>query len=292
MEYILEVENLRKSFSDSGFALKDISFSVPYGSIVGFIGENGAGKTSTMGNILGTLKSDSGRIKAFGEEISDTKKELNEHIGVVYDSMNFPGNLDVIKLSKVMNNIYKNWNNDTYFHYINLFSLPKKQKIKSFSKGMSMKIALAVALSHDAKLLILDEATSGLDPVAREEMLDVFLEFVKDKKRSILLSSHITSDIEKVADELIFIKNGKIVLKMNTKELLNNYAIVQCKPNDLDEILENSISLYKGNDNYIEVLVSNKKELHAKYIKKNFTINDITLLLMKGETKNEGTHTK
>ncbi|MGG0383423.1 ABC transporter ATP-binding protein [Priestia endophytica] len=289
MEHALEVENLQKSFSKSGFSLKDISFSVPYGSIVGFIGENGAGKTSTMGTILGTLRKDSGYIRAFGEEMSDEKNELKEHIGVVYDSMNFPGNLDVTKLGKVMKHVYKNWNSETYSHYIDVFSLPKKQTIKSFSKGMSMKVSLAVALSHDAKILILDEATAGLDPVAREDVLDVFSEFVKDQKRSIFLSSHITSDIEKIADQLVFIKKGEIVLRVSTEELLNNYTIVQCKAHDVEAIAEESISIRKRDNGMFDILLPYSKELPLQYQNKDFTIDDITLLLMKGDMKREGT---
>ncbi|KYG29823.1 ABC transporter ATP-binding protein [Priestia endophytica] len=289
MEHALEVENLQKSFSNSSFSLKDISFAVPYGSIVGFIGENGAGKTSTMGTILGTLRKDSGYIRAIGEEMSDEKHELKEHIGVVYDSMNFPGNLDMTKLGKVMKHVYKNWNSETYSHYIDVFSLPKKQAIKSFSKGMSMKVSLAVALSHDAKILILDEATAGLDPVAREDILDMFSEFVKDQKRSILLSSHITSDIEKIADQLVFIKKGEIVLRVSTEELLNNYTIVQCEAHDVEAIVEKSISVRKRDNHMVDVLLPYNKELPLQYRKKDFTIDDITLLLMKGDVKREGT---
>lgn len=283
MKYILEIENLNKSYPNSNFELKDVSFSLPYGAIAGFIGENGAGKTTTMGSIIGTLKKDSGYIKVFGEEMDFTKKKIKENIGVVFDNMNFSGNLDVMKLSKVLRGVYQQWDNEKFFHYIDRFSLPKKQKITGFSRGMSMKLSIAVALSHDAKLLILDEATSGLDPVAREEILEVFLDFVKDKNHTILLSSHITSDIEKVADSLIFIKKGQIILKVSKDELLNNYAVVQCKQNELKEINENSIIAYKNKEDHVEVLVSNKNNLPAGVHKKNFSIDDITLLLMKGE---------
>ncbi len=283
LEYALEIEELCKSFSKSRFALKNISFSVPYGSITGFIGENGAGKTSTMGAILQTLHIDSGSIKIFGERIAEAKKEINNHIGVVYDVMNFSGNLDVIKLSKVFRYLYRNWDNQEYFNYIELFSLPKKQKINSFSRGMAMKLSIAVALSHGARLLILDEATSGLDPVGREDVLEALLKFVRDQKGAILLSSHITSDIEKVADTLVFIKKGEIVLKTSKNDLLNNYAIIQCKEHELNDLRLNGIIAYKNQTDYVDVLVSNKNELPSKFHKKNFSIDDITLLLMKGE---------
>lgn|SRR5699024_5297844 len=285
MANILEVKNLNKVYSDSDFQLKDVTFSIPYGSIVGFIGENGAGKTTTMGTILGTLKKNSGYIEIFGDSMNDRNTDLKEGIGVVLDSMNFSANLDVAKLSKVMSGIYQQWDHEKYDDYIDLFSLPKKLKIKEFSRGMSMKLSLAVALSHNAKLLILDEATAGLDPVAREDLLEVFLDFVKDKQRSILLSSHITSDIEKVADDLIFIKKGEIILKVGKEELLDNYAILQCDLSKLKEIEKSSMIAYKNKGDDVDVLVANKNDLPVGFhqYKKNFSIDEMTMLLMRGE---------
>lgn len=283
MENILEVNNLNKAYPNSDFQLKDVTFSIPCGSITGFIGENGAGKTTTMGTILGTLKRNSGNIKILGETMDDNKTTIKEDIGVVFDSMSFSGNLNVTKLSKVMNGVYQQWDHAKYEHYTDLFSLPKKQKIQGFSRGMSMKLSLAVALSHDAKLLILDEATAGLDPVAREELLEVILDFVRDKQRSILLSSHITSDIEKIADNLIFIKKGEIVLKAGKEELLNNYAILQCHSIELSNIDEKIIVAYKNKGADVEVLISNKHNLSTAFPQKNFSIDDITMLLMRGE---------
>ncbi|WP_369900777.1 ABC transporter ATP-binding protein [Bacillus manliponensis] len=283
MEHILEIEQLRKSYPNSSFELKNISFSVPYGSIVGFIGENGAGKTTTMGTIIGGLKKDSGYIKVLGEEIDDHEIENRENIGVVFDDMSFAGNLDVHKLSKVMRNIYQQWKDEKFFYYIRKFSLPKNQKIKSFSRGMSMKLSIAVALSHEPKLLILDEATSGLDPVVREEILDVFLEFVKDKKHSILLSSHIISDIQKAADQLVFIKKGEIILTVDKEKLLNNYGIVTCEKSEFYTLDKSDIVTYKQSGEYVEVLVSNKNSIPAGLTAKSFSIDDITMLLLKGE---------
>ena len=283
MENILEIKHLRKSYPNSNFKLEDISFSVPCGSIVGFIGENGAGKTTTMGTIIGGLKKDSGSIKILGEEMDSTKISKKEDIGVVFDDMNFSNNLDVDKLSKVMKNIYHQWNQEKFYHYIERFSLPKKQKIKDFSRGMSMKLSIAVALSHDPKLLILDEATSGLDPVVREEILDVFLDFVGDKKRAILLSSHIISDIEKIADYLIFIRKGKIILQAEKQELLNDYTIVRCHKNEVATLKELNIVNYRRIGEEIEVLFSNKNSLPSKLNTMDFSVDNITMLLLKGE---------
>ncbi|WP_042147389.1 ABC transporter ATP-binding protein [Paucisalibacillus sp. EB02] len=289
MENILEVENLNKIYSDSHFELKDITFSIPYGSIVGIIGENGAGKTSTMAAILGTSKKDSGTIKIFNQEMDYLNNKLKERIGVVFEQMNFSNNVNVVQLSNVLSHIYQKWDKEKYFHYIDTFSLPKKEKVGNFSRGMSMKLSIAVALSHNTKLLILDEATAGLDPKARNEMLDVFLDFVKDKNQSILLSSHITSDIEKIADELIFIKKGEIVLQTSKNELLDNFAIVQCKPTEWKQIDSNVTVSYRNKEHMLEVLVSDKHSLPASFQIKEYSLDEITLLLMEGD-HHEGTN--
>lgn len=283
MEFILEVKDLKKVYPDSNFALKDISFAIPYGSIVGFIGENGAGKTTTMGTILGTLKKDGGSIHLFGENIEESKIDIKEDIGVVFDGMNFSGNLNVTQLENVLRHIYQQWDQEKYFHYIDLFSLPRKETINGFSRGMSMKLSIAVALSHDAKLLILDEATAGLDIVAREEILDVLADFVKDHGRAILLSSHIMSDIEKIADQLIFIKKGEIILHVRKDELLQNYAVVTCYPSEFEKIDHRIVVAFQNKLDKIEVLVSDKHQLPPSIQKKNASVDNISLLLMKGE---------
>lgn len=280
---ILEVEQLNKQYRDSAFALTDVSFSVPYGSIVGFIGENGAGKSTTMGSILGTLRKDTGSIQIFGEEMDSDNKNMKENIGVVFDDIHLSGGLTVNKLGKVFQNIYQQWDQKTFEAYTTLFSLPKNQKISGFSRGMSMKISVAVALSHDAKLLILDEATAGLDPAGRDELLDVLKEFVKGGNRSILLSSHITSDIEKIADSLIFIKGGKILLKIDKQILLEQYGILQCQDHELDQLDDHFIIAIKNNGDMVDVLVSDRHQVPQSMQTKKFTIDDITLLLMRGE---------
>ncbi|QQK81296.1 ABC transporter ATP-binding protein [Salicibibacter cibi] len=283
MSSILEVEQLNKQYSGSSFALKDVSFAIPYGSIVGFIGENGAGKSTTMGSILGTLQKDSGSIHIFGEEMDPDKRDIKESIGVVFDDIHLPGGITVDKLGQVFNKIYQQWNQETFDHYIDFFSLPKAKQISGFSRGMSMKLSVAVALSHDAKLLILDEATAGLDPTGRDELLDVLKTFVAGAGRSILLSSHITSDIEKIADSLIFIKNGELLLKVKKQTLLNQYAILQCEQHEIEQIEQDLIITYKKSGDGMEVLVSDRKQVPAPIKSKAFSIDDITLLLMRGE---------
>ena len=202
VENILEVQQISKTYKKSNFTLGQISFSLPYGAILGFVGENGAGKTTTIGCILNTVVKDSGTVKLFGREMLDSDTEIREKIGVVYDGDNFPDFFTAKQLSRVMKGLYKQWDDALFQKYLEDFHLPVKQKFKYYSKGMTMKLAIAAALSHHPQLLILDEATSGLDPVMRDEMLDVFLEFVQEEDHSILLSSHITGDLEKVADYL------------------------------------------------------------------------------------------
>lgn len=286
MDNILEIKNLNKQYTHSNFSLTDVTFSVPYGSIMGFIGENGAGKTSTINSILNIISPDSGTIKIMGKTLSDTSFELKENIGVVFDAPNFSHSLTPRKLNNVMKLLYHQWDSQQYFSYISLFNLPINKQIKTFSKGMTMKLSLAVALSHKPKFLILDEATSGLDPIVREEILDIFLDFVGDSQHSILLSSHITSDLEKIADYLTFIHRGEIILTIKKDELLYNYGILRCKSTDLPKIDYHDIITYRKKDYQIDILIKNKNVLKRKYphhIIDDVLIDEAMLLLVKGE---------
>ena len=228
MTYALNLNNVSKKYKNSNFYLDNISFSVPSGSIMGFVGENGAGKTTTIGCILNTLSIDSGSIQILGKEINNTNTKLKEEIGIVYDGDNFPSYLSAGQISNIMSGIYTKWDESLFQSFLNRFKLNEKQKIEKYSKGMTMKLAIAVALSHHPKLLILDEATSGLDPIMRDEILDIFLDFVSSEEHSILLSSHITSDLEKIADYITFIHDGKIILSDKKDNLIYNYAIIRC----------------------------------------------------------------
>ena len=285
MNYALKLNNGTKTYKNSDFSLKKVSFSLPSGSVMGFVGENGAGKTTTIGCILQTLFKDSGTIQILGREMTDANVEIRENIGVVYDGDNFPGYLSAEQLSNIMNGIFKQWDDKLFQNYINSFHLSKKQKIKTYSKGMTMKLALAVALSHHPKLLILDEATSGLDPVMRDEILDVLLEFVGDEDHSILLSSHITSDLEKIADYITFIHNGKIILTETKDNLIYNYGILRCKEKQVELIEPEDIIVYRKRDYQTDILVSNMSIAERKYpgvIIDHVTIDEIMLMLVKG----------
>ena len=286
MENILELQQICKSFPKSNFILDKLSFSLPYGSILGFVGENGAGKTTTIGCILNTVRKDSGTVKLFGKEMLDTDTDIREKIGVVYDGDNFPGFWSAKQLSQVMEGIYTQWDNALFQKYLENFHLPVKQKIKNYSRGMTMKLAIAVALSHHPQLLILDEATSGLDPIMRDEMLDVFLEFVQEESHSILLSSHITSDLEKVADYITFIHNGKLILTASKNDLVYHYAVMRCRESQFLALDPGDIIAYRKRDFQIDVLVDNGKEAQRKYkdaVVDHVSVDEIMLLLVKGE---------
>ena len=286
MNSTLILKNVNKKYEKSNFAIKDISFSVPEGSIVGFIGENGAGKSTTMNCILNVIRRDSGTIKIFGREMTDEDIDIRENIGVVYDSNNFPEYLTAKQLADILGRIYSKWDDFCFEQFLRRFGLPESQKIKSYSRGMSMKLAIAVALSHDSKLLILDEATSGLDPIMRDEILDVLLEFVKQENHSILLSSHITSDLEKIADYIVFIHNGEIILNKTKDELIYEYGVIRCSENDFYNILPEDILSSMKKDYQIDVLIKNKKLMEKKYknlIIDSVSLDEIMLLLAKGE---------
>lgn len=286
MDNILELDQVCKTFPKTNFTLDHISFSVPYGSIMGFVGENGAGKTTTIGCVLNTVSKDSGTIKIFGKEFADTDTKLKEKIGVVYDGDNFPAYWTAEQLSDVMEGLYTNWDDELFKTYLNDFRLLPNQKIKSYSRGMTMKLAVAAALSHHPQLLILDEATSGLDPIMRDDMLDIFLEFVQDENHSILLSSHITSDLEKIADYITFIHNGKLIMAASKNDLLYNFAVMRCKESQFLELDPGDILAYRKRDYQIDVLVSNGKEIRRKYrnaVVDHVSVDEIMLLLVKGD---------
>lgn len=286
VEHILQLEHVSKFFPRCDFKLEDVSFSLPYGSIMGFVGENGAGKTTTVGCILGTLRRNSGAVKLFGAEMADGDTGMREKIGVVYDGDNFPAYWTAEQLSRVMSGLYKSWDEPLFQQYLVDFQLPAKQKIKHYSRGMSMKLAMAAALSHHPQLLILDEATSGLDPIMRDEMLDVFLDFVQQENHSILMSSHITSDLEKVADYITFIHQGKILLTASKNDLAYRYAVMRCRESQFQTMDPKDILAYRRRDLQTDVLVPDGKEAQRKYsgtVIDRVALDEIMLLLVKGE---------
>ena len=283
-DYSLKVENLSKKYDD--FLLDKVSFYVPKGNIVGLIGENGAGKSTTINTMLDIIERDFGDVYILNSEKNKISNIIREKIGVVFDGNNFPEDLTPQKLNNVLKAIYTNWEEKKFSEFIEKFNLPKNKKIKNFSRGMKMKLSISVALSHKAELLILDEATSGLDPIVRDDILDILLDFVQDEKNSILISSHITSDLEKVADYIVFIHKGKVIFEETKDNLIYNYGIMKCKTKEFDSVEKKDIIRFRKMDYGYEILVKNKNELERKYpniAMDNIKIEDIMLMYVKGE---------
>ena len=284
MENVLEIKNLCKQYKE--FALKNIHLCVPKGMIMGFIGENGAGKTTTIKAILNIIHKDIGEIKVFGLDTEKHERKIKEEIGVVLEDSFVSDYLNPMDIHKIMRNIYQNWDEKLYFQYIEEFKLPKKKKVREYSSGMKMKLKIAVALSHHPKFLILDEPTSGLDPVARNEILDIFQDFIQDEENSIFISSHITSDLEHIADYITFISHGEIVFSKTRDELLEKYGIVKCSEEDFHKIAQKDYINYKKNRYEYAILVKDKLEFQKQYdlpIIDRPTLEEIMLIQMKGE---------
>lgn len=282
MENVLEIKNLSKRYHE--FALKNVSFSLPKGCIMGLVGENGAGKSTTIKLLLNLIRRDGGEVKILGKNNLNHEKEIKEDIGVVFDESNFPDNMNTMDISLVMSNIYRNWDRKLFDGYLERFSLPPQKKVKDYSRGMKMKLSIAAALSHHPKFLILDEPTSGLDPMVREEILDIFLEFIQDEEHSILISSHIISDLEKIADYITFIHKGKILFSEAKDQLLEDYGILKCSHMELDQIDQGVIISYRKNQFGVEALVKRKK-LKSKFLIDPAGIEDIMLFYSKGVGK-------
>lgn len=260
---VIKVKNVTKDYGD--FKLDNISFEVPKGSVCGFIGQNGAGKTTTIKIILDVINVDAGEIFVFGQDIKKYSAKLREDIGVVFDEMGFHEFMTGKDINVMMKNIYKNWDEEVFFEYLKRFSLPTKKQCGSFSRGMRMKLQIAVALSHNAKLLIMDEPTSGLDPIVRNEMLQIFREYVVEEDHTILLSSHITGDLEKLADEVVFINGGKIILSGNKDDIIERHGLLKCKKDELPDINEAFIVNAQLGAFGVEVLVNDRNACMKHY---------------------------
>ena len=275
----IEVKNLNKKFED--FQLKDINIEVPKGKIVGLIGENGAGKTTLIKCILGAMFKNSGEVKLFDKDYDDS---LKDDIGVVYDNSFIIETYNIKDLNLIMKNIYKNWDQKLFFKYIEEYKLPLKKEIRKLSTGMKKKLEIITAICHHPKVLILDEPTSGLDPVIRSEVLDIFQDFVNNNDNSILLSTHITSDLEHIADNVIFISKGKIVFDRPLKEIKDDYIVLDVDKEEFKNINKKDIIKYKENRLDYQVLIHEKSmnAKYKKYIKRITTLDDIMLMYIRG----------
>ncbi len=249
----LEIKNLTKSYP--GFTLDKLNLTLPSGCIMGLIGENGAGKSTTIKLILDMIHKDSGSITILGKDNSDSIELTKEDIGVVMDEVGIPECLTVKQVGKVMKNTFRNWDDAEYARLVQKLALPDQKQFKAFSRGMKMKLGIAIALSHNAKLLILDEATSGLDPVVRDEVVEMFSDFTRAENHSILISSHIVSDLEKLCDYVAFLHKGKLLLCEEKDQLLSEYGLVHCTAEELQDIPSDAIKYRKENPYGVEVMV-------------------------------------
>lgn len=275
----IEINGLTKSYDD--FKLDSITMNVPKGSIVGLVGENGAGKTTTINLIMDAIKRDSGSVKVLGIDNKDKRfTRLKNDIGIVLDEAYYPEILNANDVNRIMKHTYYNWDERIYYEYINRFHLPTNKKFKDYSRGMKMKLAISVAMSHNAKLLILDEATSGLDPMVRDEVLQIFNEFTRDEEKTVLLSSHIVSDLEKICDYIAFIHKGRLIFMEEKDRVLNDYSLINISKDSVLDIPDEAIVGVRENKYSTELLV--KKELVNKSFKsEHFTLEDIILFMAK-----------
>ena len=284
MEFNLEVINLVKNYSD--FHLKEINIKLPKGKIIGLIGENGSGKTTTIKAILNLMTYDKGSIKIFDKDSRYLTKEEREKIGIVLDDSFFLPILNVNDINKLMKNFYHNWNEKLYYETIKKFKIPCNKPLKEFSSGMKMKIKVLCAIAHEPKLLILDEPTNGLDPIFRYEIIELFNNFVSNGENSILMTTHITSDLEHLADEIIFIDEGSIILDVPKEKIDNEYGIVEILEDDITKIKKEDYLKCLKYKNECNLLVNPRNEFHKKYPKldeRKPTLEEMMLMLVKGE---------
>ena len=279
--YAIEIKDLVKQFDN--FKLGPINLTIPKGTIVGYIGQNGAGKSTTIKLLLGLLNKDSGEIKIL-DEINPSSVGFKDKLGIVFDDLLVPEEMTLIDVEKFCSRVYSKWNKNSFYKFKEKFNLPEKKIIKNYSRGMKMKLSMAVALSHNAELLILDEATSGLDPIVREEILDLLLDFMQDENHTILISSHILSDLEKVADYIAFINDGKILFMETKDELKENYGICTLSNEEVTSIDEEAIVGRRVHSFGQELLVK-KNLIPNGIIFQKPSIEDIMIYFVKGVKK-------
>jgi ABC-2 type transport system ATP-binding protein len=277
----IEIKNVNKSFGD--FAIQNLNFELPQGAICGLVGENGAGKSTTIRLLMGALRPDSGEISVLGVDTRSPEfQQVKEDVGVVMDEAYFPETLNAKQVGSIMADTYARWDAETYDGFIRRFDLPLTKAFKDYSRGMTMKLAIAVALSHNPRLLVLDEATSGLDPIVRDEILELFSEFTRDEEHSILISSHIVSDLEKLCDYIAFLHKGQLRFCMEKDALRDEYGIVSCTKVQLANLPREAVCGVEESPYGVRVLV--KRELVSSALQMDRpNIEDVILFLVKGE---------
>ena len=277
----IQLSHINKSFGD--FAIRDLCLEVPSGTICGLVGENGAGKSTTIRLLMGALRPDSGSARVLGSDVSSPEfRAVKEDIGVVLDEAYFPESLNAVQVGRIMAGTYRRWDQGLYDGYLKRFDLPLKKQFKDFSRGMRMKLAIAVALSHQPKLLVLDEATAGLDPIVRDEVLDLFNEFTREEDHSILISSHILSDLEKLCDYIAFLHKGDLLFCEEKDRLLEEYGIFEDSRENLDCLMPEAV-VAREETRYGGVRALVKRDLApAGFRMEKPTVEDVVLFLVKG----------
>ena len=284
MENILEVIDVEKNFRD--FSLSHVTFSLPKGSIMGFVGANGAGKSTTIKLILNVIRRDGGEIRVFGKDNLQNELEIKQNIGLVMDDCSFHDSLNAQDVASILAGVYPNFDKKQFYSYLDRFRIQTKKKIKDYSRGMKMKLSITTALSHQAKLLIMDEPTSGLDPIVRSEILDLFLDFIQDENHGVLLSSHITSDLEKICDYITFIDNGSIVISEEKDVILDHYGIIKGGREAFQKVDERDIIGTKSTTLNCEALVRDRVQMKRKYpdlLVEPAQIEDIMVFIRRGQ---------
>lgn len=284
MENILEVKNLRKEYKE--FILKDLTFSLEKGYIMGFIGPNGAGKSTTIKLIMNLLKRNGGEIKVFGLDNILQEQEIKERIGFVYDESYFYEELTVSEMKRIIAPFYRRWDENAFNKYLKDFDLPPQKKIKSLSKGMKMKLSLALALSHNADFIIMDEPTSGLDPIFRNEILDILRDLMQDENKGVLFSTHITTDLDKVADYIAFINKGELVLTGPKDFIMESYGLVKGGKELLDRDIRKEFVGIRENSYGFEALTRDIAKARALFrdsvVIERPSLEDIMLYTIRG----------
>lgn len=274
----LKVIGLHKRFKD--FALQEVNLSLPKGTIMGLIGANGAGKTTLIKTILGLLYPNSGSVEILGTTLDAGGKDLREHIGVVLDGFEAFANMTAREINLIMSHSMKTWDKERFYSFLERFGLKDDKKTKDFSKGMRMKLSIAIAMSHDSKILILDEATSGLDPIVRDEILEMFQEFVENEEHSVLISSHILSDLEKICDYITFMHNGRIVISESKDGVLETYSIVKCAEEELNLLPKEAVKGIRKHAFGVEALVLSE-DVPKGMVTDKVTLEDVMLFMIK-----------
>lgn len=276
----LEIRDLSKNYGD--FSLEHLNLTLPGGYIMGLIGENGAGKSTTMKLILNMIHRDGGTVTILGKDNRENMQLTKEEIGVVFDEVGFPECLTADQIERIMRHTYKRWDTQLFASLLNRLSVPEKKAFKDFSRGMKMKLGIAVALAHHPKLLLLDEATSGLDPVVRDDVLDIFNDFTRDEEHAVLISSHIVSDLEKICDYIAFLHHGRLLLCEEKDRLLEEYGMIHCTAEQLRELDQEAVIGEKISAYGAEALVR-RDAAPAGMTVSPVSIEDLFVFMVKGE---------